>query len=149
MDKKELTDHCKQIAETFEMFAADKVMRCPECNDIFDSDELYDENDDETSRCPLCGAHFEDEWLENGWVEQLSAIDYLDGVLDVQVTRSGLDVHGPIVGVRMLVAFGGPNIWVDTREGLVKLFWWSDRAEYEISNDACDAFNDAIECITY
>ena len=41
-----------------------------------------------------------------------------------------------------MVAFGGPNIWIHTRNNQVKGYWWGDNgvAEYEDNlglNEAC------------
>lgn len=41
--------------------------------------------------------------------------------------------------IRLMVACGGPNIWVDTIEGKVCLYWWSDYAEYPLSDEAIKA----------
>ena len=48
------------------------------------------------------------------------ALDYLDDALDIQwVTQGGLT----FIGARVLVAFGGPNIWIDTAKQKVEGFW--------------------------
>ena len=58
--------------------------------------------------------------------EAMSAFDYLQDALDIEYIVNG---KGEYLGARVLVAFGGPNIWVNTRTGVVEGAWWSDRAE--------------------
>ena len=58
--------------------------------------------------------------------EEMSAFDYLQDALNIEYIVNG---KGEYLGARVLVAFGGPNIWVNTRTGTVEGAWWSDRAE--------------------
>ena len=53
------------------------------------------------------------------------AFDYLSDVLDIEYIVNGKREY---IGARVLVAFGGPNIWIDTRKGLVEGYWWGDQA---------------------
>ena len=64
--------------------------------------------------------------------EPMSAFDYLQDALDIEyiVTRKG-----EYLGARVLVAFGGPNIWVNTRTQTVEGAWWSDRAEASFTDN--------------
>lgn len=57
--------------------------------------------------------------------EPMSAFDYLQDALDIEYIVNG---KGDYLGARVLVAFGGPNIWVDTRRGIVEGAWWGDYA---------------------
>jgi hypothetical protein len=58
--------------------------------------------------------------------EHTTAFDYLQDALDIEYI---VNSKGEYLGARVLVAFGGPNIWVNTRTGIVEGAWWSDRAE--------------------
>lgn len=58
--------------------------------------------------------------------EVMSAFDYLQDALDIEYIVNG---KGEYLGARVLVAFGGPNIWINTRTGVVEGTWWADRAE--------------------
>ena len=64
---------------------------------------------------------FEDETNDDG--DQLSAFDYLQDALDIEYI---LDSKREYIGARVLVAFGGPNIWINTRTGQVEGYWWGD-----------------------
>ena len=68
---------------------------------------------------------FTDDDINNDG-EAMSAFDYLQDALDIEYI---VNSKGEYLGARVLVAFGGPNIWVNTRTGIVEGAWWSDRAE--------------------
>ena len=57
--------------------------------------------------------------------EEMTAFDYLQGALDIEYIVSS---KGEYLGARVLVAFGGPNIWVNTRTHTVEGHWWGDSA---------------------
>lgn len=60
------------------------------------------------------------EWCD----ERPSAYDWLEDVLDIEWIISNDRRH--VRGARILVAFGGPNIWVNTRNNTVEGYWWGD-----------------------
>jgi hypothetical protein len=64
--------------------------------------------------------------------EYTTAFDYLQDALDIEYIVNG---KGEYLGARVLVAFGGPNIWVNTRTGIVEGAWWSDRAEASFTDN--------------
>lgn len=64
--------------------------------------------------------------------EPMNAYDYLQDALDIEYIVNG---KGEYLGARVLVAFGGPNIWVNTRTGTVEGAWWSDRAEASFTDN--------------
>jgi hypothetical protein len=57
--------------------------------------------------------------------DDFSAYDYLADALDIEYIVSS---KGEYLGARVLVAFGGPNIWVNTRTHTVEGHWWGDSA---------------------
>lgn len=125
--------HCKHIANELESYAEGHVYRCPECGEeIRMPDSVGDKY-----RCPHCHnvADVED-------YEQLSVYDFLSDVYDIEYRIGG---DGEYRSVKIMVACGGPNIYIDTAEAAVKLYWWSDRAEYLISYAARDAVNEWAE----
>ena len=63
-----------------------------------------------------------------------NAIDYLCDALDIEYI---IGSDGTYRGARVLVAFGGPNIWVDTKKGVVEGHWWND-SHTESFNDELD-----------
>jgi hypothetical protein len=64
--------------------------------------------------------------------EEMTAFDYLEGALDIEYIVNG---KGEYLGARVLVAFGGPNIWVNTRTGVVEGAWWADRADASFTDN--------------
>jgi hypothetical protein len=64
--------------------------------------------------------------------EYTTAFDYLHDALDIEYIVNG---KGEYLGARVLVAFGGPNIWINTRTGIVEGAWWSDRAEASFTDN--------------
>jgi len=75
-----------------------------------------DSDGDIPETCPDC---------EGNEVGEMSAIDYLSDALDIEYTVSS---SGDFLGARVLVAFGGPNIWIDTRQSRVEGYWWGSKA---------------------
>ncbi len=56
--------------------------------------------------------------------EPMTAFDYLQDVLDIEyIVASDRKTY---LGARVLVAFGGPNIWINTRTKTVEGHWWQD-----------------------
>ena len=74
-----------------------------------------------------------------GCGEEMSAFDYLEGALDIEYI---VNSKGEYLGARVLVAFGGPNIWVNTRTGIVEGAWWADRADASFTDNI--GLNDAL-----
>ena len=81
---------------------------------------------------------FGNEVNEDG--EPLSAFDYLQDVFDIQYV---IGSDKTFIAARVLVAFGGPNIWVDTERGIVEGFWWGNYAK--ASFDDSIGLDDALE----
>lgn len=55
--------------------------------------------------------------------EPYTAYDYLEEALDIQyIVNSDRSYRG----ARVLVCFGGPNVWVDTERMMVDGTWWMD-----------------------
>lgn len=83
---------------------------------------------------------------ENG--EAFDLISYFADALDIEYTISG---SGEYLGARVWVTLGGPNVWIDTREGYVKGAWGSDRAECwiprEINYEIDEIFSEYYACI--
>ena len=78
--------------------------------------------------------------------EHASAYDYLNDALDIEYIVNGM---GEYIAARVLVAFGGPNIWINTRNKTVEGAWWSDSATVSYYNDAIgldDALQELWEC---
>mgnify|MGYP001793188905 CR=1 FL=1 len=62
----------------------------------------------------------------------MSGFDYLQDILDIEY-RVGSDRE--YRSAEILVAFGGPNIWIDTKTQTVKGAWWGDHAEASYTDE--------------
>lgn len=136
---RENREHCKRIADELEAYAAGNVYKCPECGQEHAREDIEEsEHEDESGwaayTCPSCGA----EIAENDW-EQMSLYDYFSDCLDIEY-RCGSD--RAYRSVCIMVACGGPNIYIDTDEKAVLLYWWTNRARYYLSSDAVEAVDD-------
>ena len=56
-------------------------------------------------------------------VRPMTGMDYLSDALDIEYVVSS---DGTYLGARVLVSFGGPNIWVDTRNNRVEGHCWGE-----------------------
>lgn len=72
--------------------------------------------------------------------EPMSAYDYLEDALDIEYI---VNSKAEYLGARILVAFGGPNIWVDTRKSIVEGYWWGDYAKQSFEDSI--GLNEALE----
>tara|TARA_X000000368_G_scaffold189880_1_gene149724 strand:+ start:926 stop:1276 length:351 start_codon:yes stop_codon:yes gene_type:complete len=53
----------------------------------------------------------------------VTGFDYICDALDIEYRVSGIMTF---VGAHILVAFGGPNIWINTQTNTVEGHWWGD-----------------------
>lgn len=130
--EKENHEHCRWIAENVAEYAAGQVYRCPDCGRKFTAPE-----DCEKYRCPDCGNIADlDEY------EQLSLYDYLSDCYDIEYRCDG---NREYRSVQIMVACGGPNIYLDTDSKQVELYWWSERATWPLSYDSVEALDEWAE----
>lgn len=128
----ENTAHCKHIADELDEYVNGNVRRCPECGETISRDEW----DYECFCCPECGAVSDpDEW------EQLNVWNFLSDVYNVEFRTSGRSVDD-LRSVQIMVACGGPNIYLDTATKDVELYWWSERARWPMSYEAVEALDE-------
>jgi hypothetical protein len=77
--------------------------------------------------------------------EEMSAFDYLQDALDIEYIVNSKREY---LGARVLVAFGGPNIWVNTRTKVVEGYWWGEyaKASFDDGIGLDDALQTLWEC---
>ena len=70
---------------------------------------------------------------EDGSVEQHGgASEWMEGVYDIEwITFQ----DGTFKGARLLVAGGGPNIWVNTQDGTVDGYWGTDKVHWHYTDN--------------
>lgn len=86
---------------------------------------------------------FGDELNYDG--EEMSAFDYLQDALDIEYIVNSKREY---LGARVLVTFGGPNIWVNTRTKVVEGYWWGEyaKASFDDGIGLDDALQTLWEC---
>ena len=131
----ECYEECKDYAEMAEAYAAKKMYRCPECGcEIF-----WDDHDPKKDKCKcIC---CEQLYAENQ-LEKLSIWDFLDNTYDIEYR---IDASRQYKSVRIMVAGGGPNIFLDTKEKAVQLYWGWTETSYPLSYKACEVIDDYCE----
>ena len=77
--------------------------------------------------------------------EELTAFDYLQDALDIEYIVNSKREY---LGARVLVAFGGPNIWINTRTNTVEGYWWGDKATatFDDGLGLDEALNELFNC---
>ena len=68
--------------------------------------------------------------------------DYTADALDIEYT---LDSSFLLLGVRLWVTLGGPNICIDTRAGEVVGHWGTDTARAWVPSEICDEINEIFD----
>lgn len=128
------TAHCISIANELDAFASSNMIRCPECGEIVSLPYMEGENIELD-----CGCRVDIDSLDD--LDEVTMWDYFeDNALDIEYTiNSDLSYKA----ARVLITFGGPNIYIDTNTSRVELYWGSSKAyayiEYR-TRDAIDAY---------
>lgn len=121
----ENTAHCKSIVDDLESIVNGELL-------TDEYGELYD-----LKKVDKC---VQGEYIERMELEYYSLYDYLErDVLDIKYL---VDSRREYAGIELLVAFGGPNIYVSTISGKVELYWWGDYASWNIPGYVQDALNE-------
>lgn len=126
-------EHCKSIADTLEAIAEGRLYKCPECGEYVEDNNLF------------CGCGCQVDLIGNDesepW-EQVSFYDYFENASDIDYIVNSRKEYK---ACRIMVAFGGPNIYVNTWEKKVELYWWTESGSFYLSHDACAAIDDWAE----
>ena len=131
-------DHVKKIADELHEIATNE---CYTCNGEFitsiDLDNMVKSGE-------ITEAEIEDlntyGYTDN--LESASMYDYFNDCYDIEYTiGSDMDYRG----VRVMVACGGPNIYINTKRGTVELYWWTEHAEADLSKEAIEEIDAVFE----
>lgn len=130
------TAHCIAIAIKFDAFASSNMIRCPECGEIVSLP--YEEGEGVKLDCG-CKVDIDD--LDD--LDEVNIYDYFgDNIFDIEYTiNSDLEY----VGARIMIACGGPNIYINTNSKRVELYWWGNSAYAALSDRAVDAIDAYFE----
>jgi hypothetical protein len=77
--------------------------------------------------------------------EPCTAMDYVFEALDIEYVVGSDRAYK---GARLLVCCGGPNVWVNTRTGMVEGYWWGDSYSCRFTDNLGidDACRELWEC---
>lgn len=130
------TAHCISIANELDAFASGGLIRCPECGEIISLP--YEEGEGVELDC---GCKVDSDDLDD--LDEVNIYDYFEGsILDIEYTIGGdFDYRG----VRVMIACGGPNIYINTNNKRVELYWWGDTAYAALSDSAVSAIDEYFE----
>lgn len=129
--------HCKAIADKLEAIASGGLYKCPECGEWIEWNDNQYNDESACYTCSECGATFEESELET-----VSFYDYFENALDIDyITNSKKEYKA----CRIMVACGGPNIYINTWERKVELYWWTESGSFYLSSDACNAIDECME----
>ena len=143
MTNNENYKHCKVIAEKLEQVASGDYF-------MYGGD-LYPIDTDDFSEVKGCRYDEENdmyimpdgEELCESDVYPVDILEWLgDGVYDVEYT---IGSNKEYRGVSLMIACGGPNIYINTKSGDVELYWWSESARYPMSSDVVDVIDSTYE----
>lgn len=118
--------HCLNIIEEMENYYKG-IMHSYE-GDTYNTDDLEITENEEGEE----GYIINEEFVCIDDMEQLSLYDYFNDCLDIKYT---VDSEKQYCGVRIMVACGGPNIYIDTNSGCVELYWWGEDARASMCRD--------------
>ena len=150
IDKNKNLKYVQAIVETMEKYASGNFF-------IYDG-ELFpiDESDFcKKDGCTIRKEHVFDEVhlfyimpngeaIFEGDIEIATIGDYFDEFYDVDYI---VNRDKKYKACRVLVAFGGPNIYIDTWRQEVQLEWWSDTATADIPEELCAQIDDFFQML--
>ena len=134
--------YVKNRAHEIEAYAAGEMKKCPECETVFNIDAVTIDDDQTHITCPECAEEINlDDAFCGIW-------EYFNDCLDIEYRT---DANKNYKSVCVTLAWGGPNVYVDTRTGDVELFWSSDYERDSLTRHAINAideyFNDVFDDI--
>lgn len=114
---------CKRIAEKLEAYYTGAVYECPYC-----ANKTYEP----TEPCQCGDMDCAEEWQKADWLDAVE-------IFDIEYRITG-DLQ--YSSVELMIAGGGPSIYIDTQSHSVELYWAGERASYPISYELSDAIDE-------
>lgn len=79
---------------------------------------------------------------DRGEYGEASGIDYLSDVLDIEYIVNSDRTYK---AARVLIAFGGPNAWINTQTGNLEVAWWGEPVYRSLPSEFVRGLDDALE----
>ena len=115
---------CKYIAEQVEAYT---------------NGQIYNYNGEKVHESELNESELED-------AERLCLFDYLERVLDIKYI---LNSSRKVEDAKFMIACDGPDIWLNTENKSVELYWWGEYSHYSLTKEACDALREVATDLFY
>ena len=139
--KNENFEYVKSIAKELEAIVNGEYLKHPD----YEAERvLIEEYDDGEKFVEIDGVIYR-EYPENDdehdieELEQYTLWDYLTDVYDIEYT---LDTYKEYKAIRLMIACGGPNIYLNTKSGDVELYWWTEKERYPMRSDVIEALDE-------
>lgn len=146
---KMLETHCEGIKNELESlvygYCEFICQNCKHCKEV--DDKYYcsvRDNSDETVDLGMDCLYDElfEAFDEDRTGEHKDLWEWVDDLLDIEYTISS---HGDYLGAEVAVTLGGPNIYINTREGVIKGRWGSDKVDICLDSAICKEIDFALE----
>lgn len=127
--------YCKSISDKLDAIVEGRMYKCPECGEWVNA---YYAGQECRCGCPinLDGDESHDPW------EEVTLMDFFEDAYDFEIV---CNLKTEYRACRIMVACGGPNVYINTKNKRVELFWWSDTAHYDLATDTCNAIDECME----
>lgn len=122
--KNENFEICKSIAKELEAIINGEKHVCENCGCIIEGENL--------TICPECES-------EDITTSDVYSYFYDKEIFDIKYTINGDMSYDH---VRLMIACGGPNIFIDTNTQSIRLAWWNEKAEFPLDLDAVEAIDE-------
>jgi hypothetical protein len=141
--------HCKELAETLEKYASgDYFLFDADLYPIDPEDDFWTTSENYSFSLDDDGYYYyyiNDEKIEESEAEAASIYDYFED--DIYNINYILDSNKELEAVRVMIACGGPNIYINTWDKQVELFWWTESGKWYLSTELCEEINSYFEII--
>lgn len=142
--KNENYEHVKAIANELEELVNNEYVSFN--GDFYKVEE--DENGDRYANVDGVIYKEGDEENDLNDLDYFGIWDYFEDCYDIEYT---CDAQKEYKAVRIMIACGGPNIYVNTRSGDVELYWWTETARYPLAKEVIEEidgfFEEQFNCI--
>ena len=132
-DRVEGRERCKAIAEELDAYADGNMYKCPDCDEVVEMPDTVGDK----FKCPHCGEVHDTEDFE-----QLSIYNYMEDILDIDFT---VNRYKEYQSCSICVGWGGPNIYIETADSYVRLYWGSTQEQYPIRYETRDQIDEWAE----
>ena len=131
-------DYCINIRNKLEQCYRGEFYKCPDCGELINIPNINNIINSTSGLELSCGCHMDS--IDD--LEQQSLYDYFNDALDITYYISS---YKEFRGVRIMVAYGAPNIYIDTYRREIELYNWTETAKVCLDSDLCDAIDEAFE----